>query len=327
MSIKRIRLFILPALVVLSLLSSGCASLHRRTVADVKREAFVRSTSKEAFKRAEPLLLKLKPGDAVNSTGLKWSLRRITQRGNVVGVVASSDGWIAAMSGRYSQTFYKFGSFYGRSGDVAYGKHVFGYVWRKNNLTPQYLLKTQAVIISDHEYEQLYTRKAENIGWTWTPGKKNTKTYLKDIKVMDVQRLDFAAPKIAETRAGGSINVDGYIKNYLTPEKFQEAKQKMKQFSRGMGSMDVVTSLGGFYVMSSTGEDFSLWGMKGFLIITNEYREWHKVDPAGVFMVWGFGYVEGKKEIPKLALIFKNGEVLKVVPYAPREELEKHFSD
>jgi len=327
MNTKKMRLFIFPIIVVLAIFSSGCASLHGRTAADIKREAFEKSTSKEAFKMAEPLLLKLKQGDAVNSTGLTWSLRPINQGGKVIGVVASSDGWIEAMSGRYHQTFYRFGRFYGRSGDIAYGKHVFGYMWLKKNLIPKYLLKTQAVIISEYEYEQLYASKTKNIGWTWTPGQKNTKTYLKNIKVKEVQRLDFAAPDIAEVRVGQTINVDWYIKNFLTPEKFQETNQKLKQLKRGMEMMDVVKSLGGFYVMSSTGEDFSLWGMKGFLNISDEYKEWHKVAPAGVFSVWGFGYVEGKQEIPNLALIFKNGEVLKVVPYAPREELLKYLSD
>jgi hypothetical protein len=46
-----------------------------------------------------------------------------------------------------------------------------------------------------------------------------------------------------------------------------------------------------------------------------------------VFTVWAFGYVEAGKEVPRLALIFRNAEVFHVVPYGTRQELEKRFWD
>lgn len=317
-----LREFTFSIIILLPIIISGCASAQKRTVMDVKREVILRAAAQEAFKQAEPLLLKLKPGDLVDETGLTWPVHNINQADKIIGQVTYSNGWIECMSGGVSQAFYKFGALYGRSRQTVYGMHVFGYVTDDFNIVPRYLLKTQATIIRPSEYDRLEKSKTPNIGWTWTPG-KNTKTYLKSIKVKEVQALDFTEPAPA---LGEGINIDSYINSYLTPDKFREAKKELKQLEKGFGLMEVIKALGGALVMKPTGEDFMVLNIKGFLNLTDEYRGWSKSTPDGVFTVWGFGYAEGGEEIAKLALIFRNAEVFKVVPYGTRKELEKYFS-
>jgi len=54
---------------------------------------------------------------------------------------------------------------------------------------------------------------------------------------------------------------------------------------------------------------------------------WVKLTPNGFFVVMRFGYIEDNKEVPKLALIFKNNKVHKLVPHASREELQRYFTE
>ncbi len=305
---------------------SGCASVPERTAAEVRREIVLSVTSQPAYKQAEPLLLRLRPGIPVDETGLSWAVHNIRQDDKVAGQVSSSNGWVECMSGGPSQAVNKFGSFYGRSGHIAYGMHVFGYVTDSLNIVPKYLVKTQAAIILPSEYERLVGSKTANIGWTRTPG-RDTKTYLRGIKVKEVQALDFKDPDPAERRVGEAINLDTYMAKYLTREKFAEAEQDLKQLKKGMGLMEVIRTLGGAFVMRPSGDDFMVFGMKGFLNLTAEYRAWSTLLPGGLFSVWSFGYVEGGKEVPELALIFKNAEVFKIVNYSTRQELEKQCWD
>ncbi len=313
------------ALILAHTVVSGCASKQQRAIEDMKRELFAESASKDAFSRAEPLLLKLKPGDSPDATGLKWAVFPIQQGSRTVALVTKSDGWIQSMSGGIEQAYYKFGSLIGRSGDTVYGSHVFGYIWGEINLVPKYILRTEASLISQDEYKKLQASKAPNIGSVRDPGVVNTQIYLRDIRVKDVQALPFTEPDPAGITAEKTpITSGSYSSAYLSPAAFQESELKLKQLNKGTPLMVAVKTLGGIFVMMPTGVDFTIFGMKGFLNTTSEHR-WTMLRPAGVITVWGFGYVEGGKEVPKLALVFRNSEVLDIVPYTKREEMEKIY--
>ena len=52
---------------------------------------------------------------------------------------------------------------------------------------------------------------------------------------------------------------------------------------------------------------------------------WSEINEHGVFTVWAIGYVENDKEIPKKALIFKNGEFVRIAPYGSKDDLRKQY--
>ena len=73
------------------------------------------------------------------------------------------------------------------------------------------------------------------------------------------------------------------------------------------------------------GEVYTLF-MNGYANYGGDHR-WFKVAPTAIFEVWPFGFVQDKTDMFRLDAIFRNGKLLKVVPYAPREELERTLVD
>lgn len=78
--------------------------------------------------------------------------------------------------------------------------------------------------------------------------------------------------------------------------------------------------------MASYGGEMIVLYMPGLLNYKGEFR-WAEMRRDGLFVIWPFGYVERDKEIPKLALIFKNGKVYKIIPYESKEALKQYLSE
>ncbi len=307
-------------------LLSGCAPGMNQPKDDIGRSQYEEMLSREAYEKIEPLLLKLKPGDSLDATGLEWPVHEMMQGNQLIGLIVQSDGWIGALSGGIPGAFYKFGAYTGRSGDTLYGEHVFGYLIGNMTLVPKCVVRTQTTIILQNEYKELQEKKTPGIGWSWTPGMKDTKTFFKDLKVAEVRPLNLKMPDDQALQIGDKpITVASYKEKYLSPQAFQLIKNKLDALQKGTGTIETVASLGGVITTRDPGEFVVLFGINGFLNTSDTYR-WSTMTPQGVFMVWGFGYLDDGKEIPKLALIFKNGKLLKVVDYTSREDIEKEFS-
>jgi hypothetical protein len=69
-----------------------------------------------------------------------------------------------------------------------------------------------------------------------------------------------------------------------------------------------------------SGITYKAWLADGYL-----GKAWTRLTPGGHFSVLRFGYLQDNQEVPRLALIFRNGRVHKVVPHGTQEELQRHF--
>lgn len=290
------------------------------------------STSKEAFKRAEPYLLSLKVGNPFNSLASNRSFYKISKRGEQENIICVADGWIERLSGGYRGGLYNFGRPYARSDNTVYGAHVYGYLWGNATLIPRYQVITQAKIVTDLNFEQLKNKEKEiDIGWL--PGSGNEAIPFKNLIVKEVRLLDFTEPDLSGTHIESLATSDMSDKAYLkflfnvkskTPEIFQKTEEKLKQIRKGSEEWEVIKLLNGRYVTPNFGKNYILI-MDSFLNYKGDYKL-YKMTSKGIFNVWPFGYMEGETETPKLVLIFKNGRVLKLVPYTSKAELEKYFS-
>jgi hypothetical protein len=65
--------------------------------------------------------------------------------------------------------------------------------------------------------------------------------------------------------------------------------------------------------------------MDGLLKYTGE-NIISKPTPDGIYIVWPFGYVEDGKEVPKMAVIIRNGQLQKVVPYSSKQAIMDHLN-
>ncbi|HET6465341.1 MAG TPA: hypothetical protein VFH55_07010, partial [Nitrospiria bacterium] len=128
----------------------------------------------------------------------------------------------------------------------------------------------------------------------------------------------------SDVQLGGHVTGPEFSKKFFTQARFEQAETKLKAVKPGMETFDVIKILEGRYVAFNSGEIFILF-TDGFLKYKGGYVL-ERMTPEGLLTVWPFGYMEGETEIPKVALIFKNGKVLKVMPYTSKEEVEKNFS-
>jgi hypothetical protein len=303
----------------------GCSPSLEQRLQEMKKKEYAQTTSKEAFTRAESKIQSLKSGDSIKSTGLDWKVNPIQDRsGKVVSVIAVSDGWIGALSGNVDGALSGFGDFYGRSGNTVYGEHIFGYILNDIVLVPLYLVRTQAELIPESEFRELLNKKTANIGSVRIPGEMNSEIYFKDVRVDVVQKLDLPEIESADFHFGNSITGPEFSETFFTVARFEQAETKLRAIKPGMELFDVIKVLEGRYIAYNSGEKFVLF-TDGFLKYKGEYVL-ERLTPDGIFTVWPFGYMEGEKEIPKVALIFKNGKVLKIMPYTSREEVKKNFS-
>lgn len=307
----------------------------------VKQEGALKTTTKEAFNRVEPILRVLKPGTRIEDSGLPLTRGVIkSERGFlwkesiVSDVWAQSDGWIGVLSGGTAGAMDTIGVPIGRSEKTVFGEHVYGYVLWNATIFPRYVVRTQADIVSKTEYEETLRRYRTKKGEPWpcrfrSPGREGAFIYCANVTIRDVIPLDFQEPpmdaQLTKMPFEPENFVAKYVAEYLSPEVYMEIEGKVNTLPKGLVRFEVVRQLGGFIVTRDyLLKDFMIYGVRGLLNDREDWL-WEHVTPQGIFSVWPFGYMEEGKGVPKLMLIFKNGEVFKVVPYATRAEIEKHF--
>jgi len=310
-------------LAALCLLLQACATTATDPALELKQTEFLKGAKREAFERAEPVLRGLRAGQPMDKTELRWSANEIlSNTGKLIGVVAWGDGWIPSLSGGVTGALSKFGALAGRDDRVIYGQHVYGFVWGDMNVVPRYVVTTEAELCDRADYERLDAGHAGNIGQI--NGEDGAPLYFKNLHIAGVRETDFPAPPASSTVHLAELTSSGYRRSYLSVEQFRAVEPQLEQLTPGTPLLDVVRSLGGVLVSPYGGEQVVIMGMKGFLNVSSRYR-WVRLRPDGLFAVWPFGYLDGEREIPKVAVLFKNGSLFKVVPYDSREELEKQF--
>lgn len=307
----------------------GCPMPQQRSVTEATAEIMRDHTTKSAFLCAEPLLTSLKPGQQITFHTLNfhfYTLRSWLQ--GTIGGVAAADGWISAFSGGYAGAADGFGRLFARSSDKVYGRHIFGYVWNQT-IVPCYELTTAALSISEAEYQQLQKQGDKDIGER--PTETGAHLYYKQIRMYELHELPFKAmfeeykePEVTFKEVSKEEFKQALFAVY-TKESFDKAAAILGGIPPGSDTWGVVKALDGRFKTLDYGEVYTLF-MNGYANYGGDHRLF-KVAPSAIFEVWPYGFVQDKTDMFRLVAIFRNGKLLKVVPYAPREELERTLVD
>ena len=303
---------------MVSISLTGCASAP--SAESIKQQKSGESLSVSAYKRVLPHLTALEPGDNIGSK-IDWHHFKL-QEGGKTTRIGVADGWVAPLSGDFLGGLFGNGRISGRSGNLVFGEHVFGYLFSGATLVPQYVVMTQATLVTPEEYTQLVEKGTHNIGWADMPRDSLPRTQFKNITVKEVRHLDIYEDEDFEgvklEKAGTLADV---IRSFTTRERFENAEKRLKSLIPGTDHWEVIKALNGIYMTTDSGIKY--------LMLTDGHLggSWGKLIPSGYFHVMSFGYIEDNKEVPKLALIFKNNKVHKLVAHASREELQRYFQE
>ena len=305
--------------IMVSIWLIGCASAP--SVESITQQKSIESLSMSAYKRVLPRLTALKPGDNIGSK-IDWKLFKLKERGKTTSI-AVADGWVAPLSDGSSGGAFGLGRITGRSGDMLFGEHVFGYLLGGSTLIPQYAVATQATLIHPEEYTDLMRKHSRNIGWADMPRDDLfPNTQFKGVTVKDVHRLDiYEGEEIEGVKLEKAGTLADVIRSFTTRERFENAEKRLKSLIPGTDYWEVIRALNGIYMTPDS-------GIKYLMLADGHLGgSWSKLIPNGYFLVMSFGYIEDNKEVPKLALIFKNSKVHKLVAHASREELQRYFQE
>ena len=311
----------LTTILLLAVMLAGCATTDH--VMAFKEREIGPTLTRQSFERIEPVLRNIHTGQTLDSTGLAWPVREIKSGNKLVGLIASSDGWAGSLSGNVTGAFSKLGEPVGLKKDQLYGQHIYGYIVEPALFVPRYALQTISTVIDEKEYETLSKSQAEGIGWTFAPGGGKKKIYFKDLKVFQVKELYKSEEAPAGLQKGESVS-PSEAASFFSKARYERTANKIGTLSPGLDIFSVIKSLNGSFVVQFGGASHILF-MDGFLKYTGE-NIISNTTSDGIYIVWPFGYVEGGKEVPKTAIIFKNGLIQKVVPYSSKQALMEQLN-
>jgi hypothetical protein len=104
-------------------------------------------------------------------------------------------------------------------------------------------------------------------------------------------------------------------------ERYENIVEKLSNLSPGIDLFATVEKLEGNIIANHGGVEITFI-IQGFLNYKGQYR-FAKMTSNGIYNIMPFGYVENGQEIPKTALIFKNGILHEIVPYSTRKQIEE----
>jgi hypothetical protein len=303
-------------MMLLTVIHAGCATTD--SVMAFKEREIGPTLTRQSFERIEPVLRNIHPGQTMDSTGLVWSVREIQSGNKLVGLIASADGWAGSLSGNIAGAFSKLGEPVGLGKKQLYGQHLYGYIIEPALFVPRYALQTISTVIDEKEFETLSKSRASGIGWIYAPGEGKKKIYFKDLKVFQVKELYKSEEASAGLQKGESVS-PSEADSFFSKARYERVATKIGTLSPGLDIFSVIKSLNGSFVVQFGGASHILF-MDGFLKYTGE-NIISNTTPDGIYVVWPFGYVESGKEVPKMAIIFKNGLLQKVVPYSSKQAI------
>lgn len=286
------------------------------------------ATTPEAFSRVEGKLATVRPGDTLETLNLKQILPRqyaVKSYGTVTGGFAAGDGWIDSASGGDLGGLFGTGALISVSSETAIGSHLFGYLEKNTYVIPKLEMQIIGDIISKQEYDTLRAaKKRDNIGvWGTSNG---SRIYAKNLRVHAIKKLDFPPRPDLQTLEDKTTSVVQHFTSKLTPAEYEKAKSILEKIPIDTDIYGAIRALDGWYFcVQGEGSSCSLW-MSGFLNFEDKFR--FGVVKAGdaLYNVWAFGYLDAERhEVPKLALILRNGKVKKLVPYADRASVESQL--
>ena len=274
------------------------------------------SMTREALSRCETRLKQLSPGQAVGAETFGFHFYAVQSMGKKYPYVVA-DGWISSMSGGDVGASGGLGRYCGRDSSSVWGEQVFGYVWGGATLVPKYRVLTRAHLITQDEY----ARREKELSVGFVAGKAGT-IYFADPAFVETREIA-GPPQVEAAAQEGSkakkTDLKSITEEMCSEASYQEAQAVLDSLAAGTLVWDVPSRLGGLMLTSDSGESYSLL-MKGFLN-TETMGPWTVSKPDGKYEVWTFGTMVKKKETPQRSLVFRNGSVVEVRPYTPKEEL------
>lgn len=287
-----------------------------------KARPFRESLSADAHARAVAWLESLRPGDPVE---ISLSQAPHPRTGNPV---LYGEGWIGDYSGRNLTQARGIGQPTVLDGDTLLGTHLFGHLVGHHLLTPTHRLITETrVTVIEKPLSAREKRGKDNV--TIRKGNHEHKLLLHDVRVREV-----IAMEASDTEQGHQENlaalemmdqqdkVAAVFREPLTRERFRAAERVLEALPEGCPRWEMIRRLGGRIVTLSGAE--AVMCMDGYLNYKGGHR-WSKHVPGGIFLAQPFGYLEGESEVPQIVAVFRNGNLHKLLPHAPREDLEREL--
>lgn len=298
--------------VLVVLLASACVlAPPSDPVLELRAEAM----SKQVFESILPELETLEPGDDIGSfLDERKEFYTIGSGGEVVDPILIIPGWIGTMSGGING--FPLGLHFAHSEKEVRGRHVFGYVWGGMNLSPQFLIITEATKIEKAEYDKLSDQKAERIG-TY-PGDSDWR-YFRDLRVVETRTVPSVGHADVEASvAAGEIQLGPAVEvaEFYSEGAFREVEKKLRELPVGTDLWGMVSELGGFFITND-------YGGRNFAIAVKGFRgqETRSIDTdEASYALRPFGYGESGRWTVKLIAIFKNGQLERVVPHTGLED-------
>jgi hypothetical protein len=318
---RNMRITFFWAFMFLVLLPLGYATTD--PIMDFKQREIGPTLTQQSFERVEPIIKNIRPGQTMDSTGLAWPVIEIKSGNKLVGLVARADGWAGGLSGNLAGAFTKLGEPIALEKGRLYGQHIYGYIMAPSLFVPRYALQTVATVIDKTEYDALTKSRTEGIGWTLKAERSNDKIFFKELKVFQVKELYKSAETFTGMQKGETVS-RSEASLLISKERYEQVADKVLTLAPGLDTFSVIKSLNGVFVAQFGGVSYILF-MDGFLKYTGEYFI-RKTTSQGIYDVWPFGYVENEKEVPKVALIFKNGVVHRVVPYSSKQQIANQLN-
>lgn len=300
---------------------SACATAAESDHLRLSREG----ATLEAFSRAESKLATVRPGDALETLNSKKILPQqyaVKSLGKVTGGFVAGDGWIEAASGGYLGGLFGTGTLISVSSETAIGSHLFGYLEKNIYVIPKVEMQIIGDIISKQEFDTLFAAsKRDNIGfWNASSG---SRIHAKNLRVHAVKKLDLPPGPDLKALEDKTTSVVQHFTSKLTPAEFEKAKSILEKIPLDTDVYGAIGALDGWYFCSrGDGTSCVLW-MSGFLNFEDKFRFSVVKTGDALYNVWAFGYLDAERhEVPKLAVILRNGKVRNLVPYTDRASLE-----
>jgi hypothetical protein len=306
----------------------SCASVLKQNPKEMEKSYSITSLSKESFQRVEPILQKLKPGDPIDSSGLDWNIIDVYD-GKTVNQISVSNGWIGGMSGKLQGGRTKLGAYMNNSDKSVYGYHTYGYLWQKVIIIPQYEVKTEATLINKSDYDELKKSDTKNIGSYKINDEMSSELFFKDLHVKEIINLSITEPS-TEAWVQGKLPKDPFslpffVLSQSSKNDFNQTEVILtQQVKEGMGVYEFTKLMNCIYFSDNPG-DYGVLIIKGYLNYKGDFR-WAKITHGDQYSIWPFGYIDGKKEVPLIDVIWKNGYVIKVAPHVQIKELENQLT-
>jgi hypothetical protein len=288
---------VLAGLIALPVCAVGCATTPEEQMRELREQA----VSPGTFARVLPYLEGLAPGD---SLALFEGARRIHvlgSRRDEAGPrpVVVMPSWIASLSGGAAGGISMLGQLVGRSEEVLYGSHVFGFV-ESSRIVPRYQVLTRASLVGREEFEVLSAEGVRGLGLL---PRREGPLYFRDLHVVGARALAFP-------EASAAAVPEGTLSELSAEAAYRRILPILEGLPPGTDLLSMLAALGAVFVSEDFGESHGL-RVPGFL--QHERVHTRTVErPEAITKLRPFGWIDGERVVVERMAIFENDRLQRV---------------